>query len=128
MDLQKLKNLPSEQVYQQIMLFGKQLPPFDPEWKKEENLVPGCQSIMYLHASLKEGRLYFAAHSEALISAGLAAILISVYDGETPETILKAEPTFLEELNIPGSLTPGRANGLASLWLKMKQAALKALI
>lgn len=118
----------TEEIYQKIMDWGKQLPPFQPEWKTEANLVHGCQSVMYLHASSIKGKVFFAASSDALISAGLAALLIEAYSGETPETILTTSPTFLEELGISTSLTPGRANGLSSLYLKMKQEALKFLL
>lgn len=117
-----------EEIYQKIMEWGKQLAPFKAEWKTEANLVLGCQSQMHLHAEMREGKIYFAAASDALISAGLAAIMLEAYNGQTPETVLKEPPTFLDELGIPASLTPGRANGLASLYLKMKQEALKQLL
>ncbi|MCC5832493.1 MAG: SufE family protein [Chlamydiales bacterium] len=117
-----------EEVYQKIIEWGERLPPFQTEWKREENVVHGCQSVMYLHAELRDREIFFAAASDALISAGLAAILIEAYNGTDPETVLKEPPTFLEELGIPASLTPGRANGLASLYLKMKQEALKLLL
>jgi cysteine desulfuration protein SufE len=117
-----------EMLYQKIMEWGKKLPSFEPAWKCEENLVPGCQSMMYLFTQLKGQHLYFYAASDALISAGLAALLIDVYSGEPPETILLTPPDFLEELAIPSALTPGRANGLASLYLKMKQEAVRFLL
>jgi cysteine desulfuration protein SufE len=121
-------SLPSrEALYSEIMLWGKKLQPFEAEWKKETNRVMGCQSIMYLYSCLENSRVYFYATSDALISAGLAALLIEVYSGEPAETILLSPPQFLEDLGIPSLLTPGRANGLASLFLKMKQEALSHL-
>lgn len=116
-----------DEKYKKIIELGKHLPKLKPENKIPENIVKGCQSIMYLQTSTKEGRVYFQADSEALISAGLAAILIHVYNGETPETILTCPPTFLDELGISASLTPSRANGLYSVHLRMKQEALKIL-
>lgn len=125
----RFSSLPSrEALYQEIMEWGKKLPPFEPAWKIESNRVTGCQSLMYLHSRLEENRVYFSAASDALISAGLAALLIEIYSEEPPETILLSPPTFLEDLGIPAALTPGRANGLASLYLKMKQEALAYLI
>jgi cysteine desulfuration protein SufE len=117
-----------EALYQKIMEKCKQLPHFKEEWKLEANRVTGCQSLMYLHSHCENGNVYFHASSDALISAGLAAILIEIYSGEPAETILISPPNFLEELGIPSALTPGRANGLASLYLKMKQEAVKYLI
>lgn len=116
-----------EAIYAQIMAFGKSLPPFDPSWKIEENRVSGCQSEMYLHVIEKGGRLYFYAASDALISAGLAALLIQAFNGVTPEEMLKSSPAFLETLGIPAALSPTRAGGLASLYLTMKKRALRIL-
>lgn len=113
-----------EKKYEKIIELGRNQVPFAPGDKTVENLVRGCQSAMYLKSTLEDGRLYFAANSDALISAGLAAILLQVYNGETPESILKCPPTYLEELGISANLTPNRANGLYSIHLRMKQDAL----
>ena len=122
------RGLSNEEIYLKIMEWGKLLPPFQLKWKIEANLVLGCQSTTYLHTELKKEKMYFSAASNALISAGLAAIMIEAYNGQKPETVLKEPPSFLEELNIPTLLTPGRANGLASFYLKMKQEAIKTQI
>lgn len=114
-----------ELKYQKIIELGKQQPRLKEKDKVPQNFVPGCQSLMYLSSQLKGGQVFFEADSDALISFGLAAILIKVYSGETPETILKCPPTYLEELGIGASLTPSRANGLYSIHLRMKQDALK---
>lgn len=80
---------------------------------------------MYLRSFYDNGIIVFEAASDALISAGLAALLIQVYSNETPEAILKCPPTFLESTGLSASLTPSRANGLYSIHLRMKQDALK---
>ncbi|MFV0339450.1 MAG: SufE family protein [Parachlamydiaceae bacterium] len=117
----------NEDKYKKIIELGRALPPIPEKFKTDENLVKGCQSRMYLHSVYENGVLSFEAESDALISAGLAALLVQVYSGETPETILKSPPLYLEELAISQSLTPSRSNGLYSLHLRIKQEALKAL-
>lgn len=117
-----------ESKYQKIIELGKQQPRLDLQHKIPENIVKGCQSTVYIHTDSHENFLFFAAESDALISGGLAALLVHVYSGEHPETILKCPPSYLEELGIIGSLTPNRANGLLSIHLRMKQEALKALM
>lgn len=117
-----------QQKYEKIIELGRALPSYPTEFKTPERLVKGCQSEMYLHTTILNGKVQFQAHSEALISAGLAALLLAVYSDESPETILTSPPKFLEELGILGSLSPGRANGLASLYQRMKQDALKLLV
>ena len=75
---------------------------------------------------MEDGVMHYKAHSDALISAGLAAMLIEEMKGKSAEQILKIkEPALFKQ--VEGSLSPGRSNGLASLWLKMKQQALAAL-
>ena len=117
-----------EEVYQKIIFLGRALPPLAPDHKIPENLVKGCQSQMFLHTTSKDEKVHFIAESDALISSGLAALLVRAYSGETPECILKCPPNFLEELSIPSILTPNRANGLYSLHLRMKQEALKLIV
>ena len=113
--------------YDKIIELGRDLPPLPKADQIPANLVSGCQSTLYLKTTFREGKLYFETQADALISAGLAVLLTSVLSGETPETVLTFEPTYLTELNIPASLSPSRANGLASLHLRMKQEALKML-
>lgn len=117
-----------EEKYQKIIEMGKDLLPLKTEDKTAEHLVKGCQSRMYLRSTLNEGKMHFEAESDALISAGLAALLIKVYEDETPETVLTCPPNYLEEIGISNSLTPNRANGLYSVHLRMKQDALKFLM
>lgn len=91
-------------------------------------LVKGCQSEVFLCASLVEGKVIFASYSEALISTGLVALLFFIYQAESPETILTCPPTCFEHMGIHASLTPGRSNGLSSIYLRMKQEALRLIV
>jgi len=117
----------SEAKYQKIIELGRTLPPLDNRFKTPENQVVGCQSVMYLHAFLQEGRIFFQADSEALISRGLAALLVRAYSGEPPLTVLQNPPHFLSEAGIPQILSPGRSGGLFSLLARMKQEALRLM-
>ncbi len=117
-----------EARYQKIIDLGKALSSLDGTYKVEDNLVKGCQSQMYIRAYSQDGLIVFEGESDALISQGLAALLIMVYSHEIPEVILKCPPSYLDELEIAASLTPSRANGLYSVHLRMKQDALKLLI
>lgn len=117
-----------DEKYQKLIELGRSMAHLDAAFKIPENIVKGCQSTMYLRSHLVGNTVVFEAESDALVSAGLAAILIMVFSGETPETILKCPPSYLDDLGISASLTPNRANGLYSIHLRMKQDALKFLI
>jgi cysteine desulfuration protein SufE len=114
-----------EERYQLLIDLGKQRSPLPSEEKTEKNRVRGCQSETYMKTTFRDGRCFFQIDSDALISAGLGQLLSSVYSGETPEVILTSSPTYLEEIGIFGALTPGRANGLLSMFAKMRQEALR---
>lgn len=113
-----------EAKYQKIIGLGKSLAPYPDSARSPDNLVKGCQSLMYLHAEKADNSIIFLAESDALISRGLAALLLLIYSGEPPEVILTCPPTLFEEIGIYTALSPSRSNGLASLFLSMKQRAL----
>ena len=124
-----LLTCPTEEArYEKLIEMGRELPKLTNIQKTPGNMVKGCQSQMYLCATANNNTINFEAEADALISAGLAALLIQVYSGESPEVVLKCPPTFIEELGINTSLTPSRANGLYSLHLQMKQEALRLLV
>ena len=114
-----------EERYQRIIEFGKRNQELVEDAKTPSNRVMGCQSQMFLLSKLEDGVMRYQAESDALISNGLAVLLISVYDGEKPEVVLKCPPQYLKDLEVTSSLSPGRANGLASLFQKMQQDAVK---
>jgi cysteine desulfuration protein SufE len=116
-----------ESRYQKIIDLGQKLPPFNPSARTPANLVPGCQSIMYLEATFDGSALIMNADSEALISKGLAALLILAYSGETPYTVANCPPSFIQEIGLQSALSPARSSGLASLYHKMRQMALSHL-
>lgn len=118
----------SEEKIQSLLNLNRLLSPYPNELKTVAHLVTGCQSILYLSSSFVNGKVFFNACADALISGGLAALLISVYSGETPQTILKTPPNFLLDCGILTSLTPSRSNGLAHIHQRMKSDALKFLI
>jgi cysteine desulfuration protein SufE len=115
----------AEEKYQKIIMLGKEQKRLSDTQKTKATQVVGCQSRMYLYSSYEGGLLYFQCEADALISAGLGILLTKVYSGETPHTILTCPPKYLETLAIAQTLTPGRANGLASLYIRIKQEALK---
>ena len=117
----------SEAVYEKLIEMGRSFPHASEDQFTESCIVPGCQSKMLLKSKLLDNKLTFSIYSDALISRGLAALLLEIYSGEPPEVILTCKPEVLEKLKLLESLTPGRVNGLASLLTRMKQEALTVL-
>ncbi|HPE86225.1 MAG: SufE family protein [Bacteroidia bacterium] len=106
--------------YTYLIELGKTVPPIDEDKKKEENLIKGCQSRVWLDATLAEGKIHFTADSDAIITKGIAALLIRVFNHETPEAILEADLSFLDTLGLKEHLSPTRSNGLLSMVKQIK--------
>lgn len=106
--------------YKHIIEQGRNLEPLDEEHKVEENLVRGCQAQVWLHTRLEDGKVIFEADSDAAITKGLVALMIRLYSGQEPETIIETEPTFIKKIGMEQHLSPTRSNGLASMVKQMK--------
>jgi cysteine desulfuration protein SufE len=121
----RFNGLPHGKIIEVILQMGQSLPLYPLELKTPVCRVAGCQSILFLSSFLKDEKIIFNAASDALLSVGLAALLISVYSEENPETILTTPPRFLTEIGLLSLLTPSRATGLAHIHQRMKKDALK---
>jgi cysteine desulfuration protein SufE len=110
--------------YEYIIQLGKELPLIDPQYKKEENLIKGCQSKVWLHADYKDGNVFFTADSDAIITKGLVGMVVRVLSGHTPEEITQADLYFVDKVGLKEHLSVTRSNGLVSMIKQMKMYAL----
>ena len=114
--------------YEYLIELGKALEPYPEEEKTEEKLIKGCQSRVWLDYEVKDGKLYFRADSDAIITKGIISLLISVYSGRTPAEIAADDFGFVDAIGLRENLSPTRANGLVSMIETIKQAASAAVI
>jgi len=112
--------------YEYLIELGKALEPFPEEKKTEDRLIKGCQSRVWLDAELRDGRLYFQADSDAIITKGIISLLVSVYSGRTPEEIAADDFGFVAQIGLRENLSPTRANGLVSMIETIKEIAANA--
>ena len=109
--------------YEYLIELGKNLDAFPEEKKTEERLIKGCQSRVWLDSEERDGRLYFTADSDAIITKGIISLLISVYSGSTKEEIAADDFGFVAEIGLKDNLSPTRANGLVSMIERIKEIA-----
>jgi cysteine desulfuration protein SufE len=110
--------------YEYIIQLGKELPMIDEQYKKEENLIKGCQSRVWMHAEIRDGKLFFTADSDAVITKGLVSLVIKVLSGQTPAAIVDADLYFVDAIGLSSHLSPTRSNGLLSMIKQIKLYAL----
>ena len=109
--------------YETLIELGKSLDDYPEEKKTEDRLIKGCQSRVWLDWSLQDGRLFFSADSDAIITKGIISLLISVYSGRTPSEIAADDFGFIGTIGLKENLSPTRANGLVSMIETIRRVA-----
>ncbi len=112
------------QRYEYMIELGKSLDIIDPKYKTDDRIINGCQSKVWLHSELNDGKVIFTADSDAIITKGIVAILVRVFSGQTPQAILNSDTKFIDEIGLKEHLSPTRANGLVSMIKQMKLDAM----
>jgi cysteine desulfuration protein SufE len=107
-----------------IMELGQKLPEMAEIDKIEENIVKGCQSKVWLTASLVDDKIYFTADSNTAITKGLVSLLLRIFNGQTPDDILKSDLYFMSKIGMERFIGTQRSNGFAAMIRQMKLYAL----
>ena len=110
--------------YEHFIGLGKELPLIEESLKSEDLLIKGCQSRVWLHAKMEDGKVIFTADSDAIITKGIISLLIRVLSGQTPDVIINTDLNFIEHIGLKEHLSPTRSNGLVSMVKQMKLYAL----
>ena len=105
--------------YSMLIEMGKACPIIAAQSSNDNYLINGCQSRVWLHAEMKDGKVYFSADSDAVITKGIINLLIKVLSGQTPKDIVEADMSFLDEIGLKEHLSPTRSNGLLSMVKQM---------
>lgn len=109
--------------YEYLIELGASLPIIDEKEKTDDKLIAGCQSRVWLACDYRDGRIWFTADSDAIITKGIISLLIRVYNGQRPEDITNSDFGFIERIGLRENLSPTRANGLVSMIEKIKEYA-----
>ncbi|RPG84246.1 MAG: SufE family protein [Crocinitomicaceae bacterium TMED209] len=107
--------------YEHIIELGKELDPIAEADKLDEHLIRGCQSRVWLLAAKDgDGNVQFRADSDAIITKGLAALMVRALSGLPPAVIVQGDLWFIEKIGLDAHLSPTGANGLRSMVQQMK--------
>ena len=109
--------------YEYLIELGKNLEEYPEESKTEDKLIKGCQSRVWLDSKVEDGKIWFKADSDAIITKGIISLLISVYSGRNPKEIAEDDFGFISQIGLKENLSPTRANGLASMIATIRTVA-----
>lgn len=110
--------------YDYLIDLSKELPVIDEKHRTDQYVIKGCQSRVWVDARMEDGKIYFSADSDAIITKGIIALLIRVLNGRTPQEILDCDLYFIDRIGLRENLSPTRANGLLAMINQMKLYAL----
>jgi cysteine desulfuration protein SufE len=110
--------------YDYLIELGKSLPMINVHLKTDDNIIKGCQSKVWLHGELNNGKVVFTADSDAIITKGIIALMVRVLSNHTPAEIMAADMDFIDQIGLKEHLSPTRANGLLAMIKQMKFYAL----
>lgn len=110
--------------YDYLIELGQELEPMDPQHRTDRYLINGCQSRVWVDARIDNGKVYYSADSDAIITKGIIALLIRVLNGRAPQEIVDADLYFIDAIGLSENLSPTRSNGLAAMVKQMRLYAL----
>ncbi len=110
--------------YEHLIELAGELAAIDPAHRTDDFAIHGCQSRVWVDATLRDGKVYFSADSDAIITKGIIALLIRVLEGRTPKEVLNTDLYFIDRIGLRENLSPTRANGLVEMIAQMKRYAL----
>ena len=109
--------------YEYIIELGKSLKEYPEDRKTDDKLVKGCQSRVWIDFKVEDGKIFFNADSDAIITKGIISLLVRIYSGRTPQEILSSDFSVVEKIGLKENLSPTRANGLISMIQMIREIA-----
>jgi Fe-S metabolism associated sufE len=109
--------------YEYLIELGKSLDAYPEGEKTEDKLIKGCQSRVWLDYKIKDGRIFFTADSDAIITKGIISLLIKIYSGRTAAEIRSSDFSVVDRIGLKENLSPTRANGLVSMIARIRDIA-----
>jgi cysteine desulfuration protein SufE len=106
--------------YDYIISLSDTLPEIDPQKRTDKYLIEGCQSRVWVSSEIKDGKMFYSADSDAIITKGIIALLISVMNGRSPEEAANIDLYFIDSIGLGENLSPTRSNGLRAMIAQMK--------
>ncbi|SMO53480.1 cysteine desulfuration protein SufE [Saccharicrinis carchari] len=110
--------------YAYLIELGNDLEPFDDKYRVQQNVLDGCQSKVWLHAWMDDGKVYYMGDSDAIIVKGIVALMIRALSGQEPQDIINSDLSFIDRIGLKEHLSPTRSNGLLAMIKQMRLFAI----
>ena len=116
-----------EEKYEHLISMGQEMSELSNSLKVEKNLLKGCQSKVWIICKYNDGKLYFYADSDALITKGIVALVVRLYSNAAPEEIINTKINVFAKIGLQDHLSMNRVNGLNIMIQKIQKCAIQYL-
>jgi len=110
-----------DEKYAYLIELGQGMPEMDPSLKTDENLVKGCQSMVWFHTTCQDGLFHLDADSDSLIVRGIAALLVEVFSDQPISDLYDMDFSFIDTIGMWKNLSVNRNNGLMAMLEHIKK-------
>jgi len=101
-----------EDRYMHIMDYGDGAEKMPSEYKTENNIIIGCQTRVWIHSVLEDGKMKIWADAEGKIIKGLVTVIVNIFNNQSPKEILASDCKFIEKMGFGQFLSVNRSNGV----------------
>jgi cysteine desulfuration protein SufE len=116
--------LDGEDRYRLLIDLGRQLEPMPDALKTDATKVRGCSSSVWVYPTVADGRLHFLADSNAAITKGIVALILSaVQDKPASEVATIDVAEALAPFELRKHLSANRTQGVPNMIALVKQTA-----
>ena len=106
-----------------LIQLGKEMPFAEKARATDDNLIRGCQVSTWFYSEFKEGRMFYEIDSASAIVKGIAALMVRIFSGKTPDDICSAKLDFIDGVGLSEDFSPIRANSLLKMLGRVKADA-----
>ena len=123
--LEEYEFLDADDRYRLLIDLGKALEPMPDALKTDATLVRGCSASVWVYPTqLGDGRLHFLADSNAAITKGIVALVLSAVQDQPAADV--AQTDIAEELapfDLKNQLSSNRTQGLPNMIALVRETA-----
>jgi cysteine desulfuration protein SufE len=118
--------LDGDERYRLLIELGRELDPMPEALKTDATLVRGCSAKVWVYPVVEGGRLHFLADSNAAITKGIVALVLSTVQDKPAEEVAQTDiAAALEPFDLRNQLSSNRTQGVPNMIILVKQTAVR---
>jgi cysteine desulfuration protein SufE len=122
--LEEYTFLDADERYRLLIELGRDLDEMPPALKTAATLVRGCSASVWVYPTDQDGKLHFLADSNAAITKGIVALVLSaVQDKPAGEVATMDVTAALAPFDLRNQLSSNRTQGVPNMIALVKQHA-----